>query len=65
MRILCAQMRIQKDPPKPLQHYEALINSTATHHYLEGEVLPHCTDIRAALVPTVTIANGGTISPTS
>ena len=52
-----------KDPSKPIP-YAAIVNSAATHHYLEGEALTHCTDIRAAQGPTVTVANGGKITPT-
>ena len=55
----------QQSPPPPLQPYAALIDSAATHHYLEREALPHCKNIRAAQGPKVTIANGGTISPVS
>ena len=46
-----------------MQPYAALIDSAATHHYLEGKVLPHCTHICAAQGPKVTVTNGGTISP--
>ena len=28
--------------------YAALVDSATTHHYLEGEALPHCTDISTA-----------------
>ena len=48
-----------EDPPKPIP-YVALIESAVTHHYLEGEALPHCTDIHATQGPIVTVANGGT-----
>ena len=48
-----------------MQTYTALIDSAATHHYLESKALPHCKNIRAAQGPKVTVANGGTISPVS
>ena len=66
--ILCAyyiQEYEQLLPPSlPIvPSYRALLDSTATHHYLEPEALPHCTNIHAAHGPKVTVANGGTISP--
>ena len=55
----------QKCPLPQIQPYAALIDSKATHHYLESEVLPHCTNLRAAQGPKATVANGVTISPIS
>ena len=43
--------------------YTALADTAATHHYVQTEALPYCTNVQSASGPTVTVANGGTIRP--
>ena len=47
-------------PPEP---YTLLVDTTATHYYLQTEAIPHCVDILPALGPIITVANGGIIFP--
>ena len=65
---LCAYyIRENEQPLHPslliVPSYCALLDFAATHHYLEPEALPNCTDIHAAHGTKVIVANGGTISP--
>ena len=43
--------------------YDALVDTSASHSYLDEDAIPSCTDIKPTFEPQVKVANGNLIAP--